>query len=268
MNTKVTSVRTIKSGKIESQQEMFEENSPLKACEERWKPLQKELKSKKWSECPPEMVSDFVRSTSQELDQSYGNRAYEKAFLFLAAAVFEDNKKTAFYFKIQDDQNQGSYALSLRVESPNQTTDQNPVGSIDFDIKADAKNEKEVKEALKDWAGRPSESRVVFNPLTQASDESIVQLIKDIEQVLPGSGLDILTSASALLLGWKVAEKWNASTGELSMQGVYVGDKHIRPGEKIVGRSEAILVTPSSKLEESVGQQNEFTISSRPRLKI
>ena len=263
MNTKVTSVRTVTSGKIASKKEMFEEGSPMKLCQEKWKDIQKSVQSKKWSECPPEFVGDFIRAMSNEFLLCYEEGAAEKSFQFLATSAFEDNNKQQINLDGVYLAGNASFHLTLSVEDE-KSSDRDPVGTVEFEVQSKAETEDEVRDHLNEWASTAeAQTRLVFDPISQLPDEDIVRLVKQIEEKISGEDMYVLASAASIMIWWQMCENFNAETGVRSISGLHLGDKLIRPGQVIVARAKVNLLDENIQLNHSE-DLSTYKVSSRP----
>lgn len=263
MNTKVTSVRTVTSGKIASKKEMFEEGSPMKVCQAKWKETQKSVQSKKWSECPPEFVGDFVRAMSNEFLLCYEESAAEKSFQFLATSAFEDNDKQQIKLDGVYLAGNASFQLNLSVEDEKEL-DRDPVGTVQFEVQSKAETEDDVRDNLNEWASTTeAQTRLIFDPISQLPNEDIVRLVKQIEEKVSGEDMYVLASAASIMIWWQMCENFNAETGIRSISGLHLGDKLIRPGQVIVGRAKVNLMDENMTLDNAEALST-YTVSSRP----
>lgn len=233
--TRVTSVSTSKPGKIDARPQ-HDGPSPLQLCQDKWEHLRGDVKGKLWSECPPEMVGDFMRAMAQYFVHNFHDDAIMKALQFVACSALKDPQSKGFELPVAYLGSQASAVLSLTTQ-PEDKLDSELADdhTVTFDVATSATTEEEVREELGRWAQEDDpQTRMVFDPLNALPNKDVVAMVKNIEQKVGHEDLLVMSTAALTLLLWKECEQSNAKTAELTIRGLYDGDQTIRPGEKIV----------------------------------
>lgn len=233
--SKVTRIKTSKSGSIPSRPQP-DGPSALEACQDKWEHLREDVKGKLWSQCPPEMVGDFMRAMAQYFVHNFHDDAVMKALQFVACSALKDPQSKCFQVPVSYLGSQASAVLNLTTQPEDkfdsEWTDDH---TVTFDVATSATTEEGVREELGRWAEEDDpQTRMVFDPLASLPNKDIVALVKNIEQKVGREDLLVMSTVALTLLLWKECETTNAETAELTIRGLYDGDQTIRPGEKIV----------------------------------
>lgn len=232
--SKVTSVTVTKSGNIPARS--HNEPSALQMCQDKWEHLRADVKGKLWSECPPEMVGDFMRAMSNYFVENFHEDALMKAFQYVGCSVFKTPDCEGFDLTSSYLGSQANAVLSVKTapeDKFNSEMGQEP--TVTFDIVTSATTDDGVRSALGEWAEEEEpQTRIVFNPLTSLPNSDIVSLVKQIEQKVGAEDLLVMSTAALMLLFWAECERTNAETGELIMRGLSEKNEEVRPGEKVV----------------------------------
>lgn len=234
--TRVTSVSTSKPGKIDARPQ-HDGPSPLQLCQDKWEHLRGDVKGKLWSECPPEMVGDFMRAMAQYFVHNFGNDAVMKSLQYVASTVFKDPSAVGFDLTAAYSGSPASAVLSIKTFPEDKLDhEMSDEPTVAFEISTDADNEEAARAALGQWAEEDQpETRMIFDPIESLPNADIVALVKHIEHNIGTEDLLVMSASALTLLLWKECEKTNAQTAELTIRGLYEGDKKVRAGEKIVG---------------------------------
>lgn len=233
--SKITAVSVTKSGNIPARPQN-DEPKALQVCQDKWEHLRADVKGKLWSECPPEMVGDFMRAMSHYFLENFHDDALMKAFQYVGCTVFKIPGFEGFNLNASYLGSQANAVLNVRTapeDKFNSEMVQDP--TVTFEIATSATTDDGVRAALGEWAEEnEDQTRMVFNPLTSLPNSDIVLLVKQIEQKVGTEDLLVMSTAALMLLFWTECEKTNAETGDLIMRGLSEKDEEIRPGEKII----------------------------------
>lgn len=220
--TKVSSVRVVRAGNAEGQP--LDKHSHIQACSQRWEHLRDEVRTLKWSECPEEMVADFVKSVTKDLQQMYGDDALSKALQALSCAAFE-NSDEAVSLSATCSQTGSSISLNLAKKTYKQT---DPAGTVEMVFHTDAATPDDARQRLKEWGDEPSpKQRTPLNVFEDVSAADIRDLVRDVEGVVGNKEIDVLFSSSFVLQAWDQTERMNASDMNLALERVTRKDKLI-----------------------------------------
>lgn len=245
--SKIRSMSITTEGQTEPVEKVEREASEIQAATERWIHLQDQVKGKRWSDCPPEMVADFIKSTAKDVDREFGRNGMSKMIISAAVARFRiDPENLDMRLSCQSADGQGGIEMVLSTEPENLDREEEEFTAVELDVDmsqedldsiSNKSSTKDVLDAV--MKNNKSRKREVFNPLAVGSveDEQIVQLVRDIEQQLPivdgnrqENEFDVMFTAAGVLLVWKNAEITNASTSTFSLNGLYNRDEKVYPG--------------------------------------
>lgn len=255
--SKVTSVTVTKPGNIPARPQS-DEPSALQVCQDKWEHLRGEVKGKLWSECPPEMVGDFMRAMSEYFVQNFHDDALMKAFQYVCRSVFKNPDHPGFDLNASYLGSQANVVLSVKTapeDKLNSEMVQEP--KVTFDIATSATTDDGVRAALGEWAEESEpQTRMTFNPLTSLPNSDIVALVKQIEQKVGTEDLVVMSTAALTLLFWVECEYTNAETGKLIIRGLSEQNEEVRPGEKMVA---SIKVQHLDKALGNTGSEDLLT---------
>ncbi len=261
--TKVTSVSTSKPGKIDASPQ-HDGPSPLELCQDKWEHLREDVKGKMWSECPPEMVGDFMRAMAQYFVHNFHDDAVMKTLQYVASTVFKDPNATGFELSATYLGSRASAMLSVKL-SPEDKFEREMAEepTVAFEISTAADNEEDVRAALGQWAEEDEpQTRIIFDPIASLPNSDIVALVKHIEHSIGKEDLLVMSTSALTLLLWQKCEKTNAQTAELTIRGLYEGKNKIRAGEKIVAfmKVEHLDSDLSAQISDN---ENVYSITSK-----
>lgn len=260
--SKVTAVKVTKSGNIAARPQS-DEPSALQLCQDKWEHLRADVKDKRWAECPPEMVGDFMRAMAQYFKQNFHDDAVMKALQLVCSSVFKDLSAKGFELTAHYSGSPASAILSVAPQPEDKTNIEMETGhSVTFDIATTATTDAGVRAALGQWAEENTpETRIIFDPLTSLPNSDIVALVKQVEEKVGTEDLLVMTTTALTLLLWKEFEKTNAETGEFTIRGLYNGKRDVRPGEKMVAAMNVRHL--DSTLDPPVSEeQNVYSITT------
>ncbi len=246
MKAKITSIQTTQDGIPTSVERAERESgafvpgrgkmkaqSQMSVAIERWKALQAEVADKKWSQCPDNMVVDFVRAVGDDISAQYGLNAAAKAAQMVASCLLE-NGGGAFEIGCQWQEARISANMRMICEPDEEEIKASSSVSIKIEGVSDGLP-KSVQQVLVEISEKNDSARLPamarLQQLAGLPAAKVVDIVGQLERAVPKfSDTDILIGAAAFMLGWQKAEENNAATLEMRMRGLTQNDKPAFPG--------------------------------------
>lgn len=267
MSAKLVSLTTRCHGEIEPERDSTAEESPFIPVDAKWKDLKEEVKGKRWSECRPEMVADYVKATAALVELEYGKNTCLKMSQMLAGG-FMGNWQNSCQFKItskkgpeialrffvqpvgfanpEGNKLEGSEPGEAGQEKAGERTVKE-TAELGFKVskgEAEEIDQTGAKQALLGYLAEPGEKRTAFDPLTELEDEAWVELARQIENQWQNGkvgDIDLLVTAAAVVVTWRYMERHNANDLTNTLGGLTKKGKEIRPGFEAVVKAQAKL---------------------------
>lgn len=264
--SKITSVKVTKSGNIAARPE---EDGPsaMDLCQDKWEHLREDVKGKLWSQCPPEMVGDFMRAMASYFVRNFHEDAAMKALQYVCSSVFKDPNHTGFDLSTSYAGSPARAVLSVTPQ-PEDKFDhemtQEP--TVTFDIATSATTDDGVRAALGQWAEEDTpQTRIVFDPLAALPNSDIVALVKQIENKVGQDDLLVMATFALTILLWKQCEQSNAQTNELTIRGLSEGNHSIRTGEKLVAHM-TVWQLDNTLETQTPEEHNTYAVTSKIKI--
>lgn len=266
--SRIKSLSITTEGKSEPVKDADQYESELDAATERWEHMREEVKGKRWSQCPPELVADFMKSAARDISRQYGRGAMTQTIISAAVARARiDPENLDMRLACQSADGKGGIEIVLSTHPENTDRDEEEFTAVELDVDMSPDDLDEIsstsspgdvlKKVMKK-DNRPEE-RKVFDPLEEGnvSDDQILELVRSIEEQLPivedqrqENEFDVMLTAAGVLLVWKNAEITNASTTTFSLNGLYNGDTEVYPGLTVKAECQTQIHDSQLKLVE------------------
>lgn len=264
--SKITQVKVTKSGNIPARPQ-DDGPSAMDLCQDKWEHLREEVKGKLWSQCPPEMVGDFMRAMTSYFVRNFHEDAAMKAMQYVCSSVFKDPNHPGFDLSASYTGSPAGAVLSVKPQPEDKLDhemDQEP--TVTFDVATSATTDDGVRAALGEWAEEDTpQTRIVFDPLTSLPNSDIVALVKQIENTVGRDDLLVMATFALTALLWKECEQSNAQTSELTIRGLSEDNQAIRPGEKLVSCMTVRHLDNTVEAQASE-ETNTYTVTSKIKM--
>lgn len=244
--SKVTQISS-SSGSIQERiktEEELSQPAALTVAFEKWEDELKNWKGIPWAKTRADLVGDFVRAACADLENDYAGEAGSKAAQMMGSLLVKLNKdEIRFIASSLRYQTHIALTWNIQDESLDYDSSSKVEPSTEFTLMVEENaQEEDVREALKNWGNEP-QTRMVFDPITQLSNEELRDVMKNVESQLDTKEDHmLLVSAASVLLNWKRLERLNASSVNYAFHGLTEKNKPVAPGKKIVVKGEVKLL--------------------------
>lgn len=202
------------------------ETSALSAVYEHWKSVMPEYKGVPWSQTRPDLVKDFVLAMVEEFKLMYANEAPSRALLSLVVSFAQTGHlSTALNWAFE--KGSKDFVLSMTVnQEPELDSDQEKSDSNKPVVEIEVSPRENSSQSNTDWAK--------FDVLKDVPEESIIDLVSNLESKVEKNDIALLSSAAALLLVWEKMVELHADDFKQIFHEVSYANQPIAAGKQVV----------------------------------